>query len=398
MAEALPTLLLVDDQPTVRKLLEVYVRGRFQVVGQASNGHEAIRIALEARPELVLMDLDMPAMGGIEATRRLRTEVPEMSIVIASGQSDTDSLRQAMAAGAREYLIKPFDKDEVLACLDRIVGENRQRRQALEVAAGRDEPVPGAGTWCFLGAGGGDGRTTAVLGMAAELRTLGHTVVVVDLDPLFGDVAFYLGLEEGPPDLAELLEQEHFLEAEVIARHLKTHSSGIQVLAWPTRPGRLLEVDMARVAPLLEVLESMVDYVLVDMTLGLTEAGVSLLDRSRFVFPVAAMQPNQLKNLKVMHGILSMLGYPATKLRPILTRTSEEAAAAWIDTVQIDIARVLPADARAAEEAVRRGLPVTMAAPGSPLGQALREFLAPLLHLPPPAEAAPRSLLARLLG
>lgn len=392
----LPTVLLVDDEPSVRKLVAMLLRDRYKVVGEASNGHECLQLVADTHPDLVLMDLDMPVLGGLEATQKILASHPSTSVVMASGQSDIKSLKKAMAAGAREYLIKPFDQVELLECLDRIIAAATAREAATQM----EEKAPGAGTWTFLGAGTGEGRTTLVIGLAADLIRRGHSVCILDADLLFGDVAFYLGVDATSPDLLDLFASEQYLEAAVIEKHLKTHESGIQILTGSSNPAGLLDLDYTQVPPLAQALEDLFDYVLVDVPFGVDEALVGTLDHSRFVFPVASMQPSQLKNLKVMYGILGKLGYSASKLRPVLTGSEEKAARAWIERVQINVARVFPSDPDSANEAIRRGQPVTVAAPQGPLALAICDFIAPLLRIPrtPAKPAEEKSLLSRLLG
>lgn len=396
----LPTIVLVDDEPAARKLTSAFLKGRYKVIGEAANGYEGVQLVEDLRPQVLLMDLEMPVMGGLEATGKILSAHPETKIVIASGRSDIKSLKQAMAAGAREYLIKPYDKTELLECLDRIVAEAEAREAAMEAAQQRDERVPGAGTWTFLGAGTGDGRTTLLLGLGSELVSLGHSVCIVDLDLLFGDVAFYLGMDVRPPTLLDLFGTERYLERSVIDKHIKRHESGLHMLTGSSNPAGLLDLDYTRVAPLTESLETFYDYVLVDTPFGLSESLIGVLDQSRFLFPVASMEPSQLKNLKIIHAILGKLGYSPTKLRPLLTGSRVESARQWIERVRIDVARVFPSDAASANEAIRRGQPVTRVAPQGPLGLSIREFLAPLLRIPRPqqSDVADKSILERLLG
>lgn len=396
MSDTRPTVVLIDDQPTIRRLLKVYLKQGFQVLAEGSNGLDAIRLVEEHRPDFVIMDLDMPVMGGLEATEQIHRAHPQIPVVIASANSDIDSLRKAMSRGAREYLIKPFDREEVLACLERLCEHLGQRAEAREEESAG---APASGTWCFLGTGGEDGRTTFLLGIADQLKRLGHSVVVVDLELLFGDVAFYLGLDSEGRDLHGLLQQERFLEATVMEKFLLEHETGIRVLTGPTAPDKICEIEGDRLPDLVQGLESFFDYVLVDLPFSLEEDRVAILDRSRLVLPLSSMQPNKLKNLKLLHGILRRLGYSSTKLRPILTRTHKEEAAHWIERVQIDVARLLPPDADSARKAIQSGQPVTRAAPNSALTVAIREFLAPILKLPPEEiQPEPPGLLARLLG
>ena len=109
-------ILLADDhrffRNGVRVLLET-VAG-FEVVAETSNGEETVKAALEHKPDLILMDLQMPDMNGIETTRRIVRELPAIGIIIVTMFEDTDSVISAMRAGARGYILKDADEDELI--------------------------------------------------------------------------------------------------------------------------------------------------------------------------------------------------------------------------------------------------------------------------------------------
>jgi DNA-binding NarL/FixJ family response regulator len=117
-----PRLLLVDDHRLLRQGLRRAVEDAgFDVVGEAGDGEEAVRLAVELRPELVLMDLTMPVMDGIEATRRLRRSVPEARVVILTMHGEEDTVDRALRAGAVAYLLKDCSIDQVAATLRAVV-------------------------------------------------------------------------------------------------------------------------------------------------------------------------------------------------------------------------------------------------------------------------------------
>jgi DNA-binding NarL/FixJ family response regulator len=112
-------VLVVDDHPMYRDglTLTLDATADFEVVGEAGDGETAIALALRERPDLVIMDLRMPGMSGIEATRRIVAADPEIRVVVVSMLEDDDSIFSAMRAGARGYLLKGADRDELLTAL-----------------------------------------------------------------------------------------------------------------------------------------------------------------------------------------------------------------------------------------------------------------------------------------
>lgn len=109
-------LLIVDDQAAVRDGLAVMLDldPDITVVGTASNGQEALAAVAELTPEVVLMDLNMPVMGGAEATGRLRASNPELPVVVLTTFDDDESILAALRAGARGYLTKDADRGTII--------------------------------------------------------------------------------------------------------------------------------------------------------------------------------------------------------------------------------------------------------------------------------------------
>lgn len=115
-------VLIVDDFPetqeNVRKLLQF--ESDVEVIGKVGTGEEAIKMAQEYIPDIIMMDINMPNIDGITASREISKLVPHSQIIIMSVQSDADYLRRAMLAGARDYLTKPFGGDELVASIRRV--------------------------------------------------------------------------------------------------------------------------------------------------------------------------------------------------------------------------------------------------------------------------------------
>jgi DNA-binding NarL/FixJ family response regulator len=111
-------VLIVDDHPVVRDGLGALLRTLgVDVVGLAADGESALREAQLTRPDVVLMDVRMPGMGGVEATRQMRTTVPDAVVVMLTMYDDDATVFTAMRAGARGYLLKGATQEEIHAAI-----------------------------------------------------------------------------------------------------------------------------------------------------------------------------------------------------------------------------------------------------------------------------------------
>lgn len=114
-------ILIADDHPLFRDGLRSLLTAQgHEVVGEAHNGHEAVELARTLRPELVLMDVSMPELDGIGATRQITADVPDVKVVILTASDQDETLFEAIKAGAQGYLQKNLEAEDFFALLDRV--------------------------------------------------------------------------------------------------------------------------------------------------------------------------------------------------------------------------------------------------------------------------------------
>ncbi|MGI5208040.1 response regulator [Spirillospora sp. CA-108201] len=137
-------ILVVDDQTVVREglVLLLELLPGIEVAGACGDGEQAVAMVADLRPDVVLMDLRMPRMDGVEATRRIRARHPDVGIVVLTTYADDESIFAALRAGARGYLTKDADADEIARAVAAVRGGASgldpavQRRLVEAVAAG----------------------------------------------------------------------------------------------------------------------------------------------------------------------------------------------------------------------------------------------------------------------
>ncbi|MFC4048643.1 response regulator [Actinomadura syzygii] len=119
-----PRVLLADDHPVYRDGLRLMLEstGEVEVVGTAPDGAVAVEMAGRLHPDVVVMDLQMPRLGGVDATRRILAARPETGVLVLTMHEDDESVFAAMLAGARGYLVKGADQDEIMRAVSAVAG------------------------------------------------------------------------------------------------------------------------------------------------------------------------------------------------------------------------------------------------------------------------------------
>jgi DNA-binding NarL/FixJ family response regulator len=121
----MPRLLIVDDHAFIRRGVQAILQSfpEWELCGEAGDGDEAVRLAEQLKPEVILMDVTMPGLNGIEATRVIRKAQPKVKIVLLTLHESTEILRNGFRAGARGYLLKGDAEQELLKALRIVVAD-----------------------------------------------------------------------------------------------------------------------------------------------------------------------------------------------------------------------------------------------------------------------------------
>lgn len=257
--------VLVVDEPSVREDIKrlLYFEDDIRVIGEANDGQEAVRLAERLRPDIVLLEVDIPKLDGIAAAEAITERLPEAGIIISGSSTEPECLRRAMAAGAREYLTKPLSCSELSEAIHR-VHRLVSRRLAPEGGSVSRPPREARGKVIALfSLKGGVGRTTIgcnlAIGLARETR---KKVALVDLDLFGGDVAMMMNIDV-KGTLADLVNEEA-LDPALVDSYLVPHIAGVRVLPVQANPCGGDDLPADRVRELLVLLKEGYDFVVVD--------------------------------------------------------------------------------------------------------------------------------------
>ncbi|HXI45913.1 MAG TPA: response regulator [Candidatus Acidoferrales bacterium] len=362
-------VLIVDDIPETRDHLSKLLgfETDVEVVGTAPGGLEAIEQALALKPDVVLMDINMPGMDGITATERLATDVPSAAVVMMSVQGEADYLRRSMLAGAREFLVKPFSADELTASIRQVWSREKDKVARYAVPAAPAGPATGTrqdggpGTVLALfSPKGGVGRTTIAVNLAVAAATLGRRVALVDASFQFGDVGVLLNLNPRNKSIGDLANELAGGEAESLDTFMISHSSGVRVLLAPPKPEQAELIGPSSVRKVLQRLRQDHDLVIVDCPATFNEPTIAVLDESDLILTLLTLEITSVKNMRLFLEVAEQLGYAKDKIRLVLNRADSTLGIRVAD-VEHSIGRkvdhTIVSDGRSVVYALNRGVP-----------------------------------------
>ncbi len=314
-------VLIVDDieetRANIRKILSF--EGQIDIVGEASNGFEAIDMACKYKPDIILMDINMPEMDGIQATERISLKCPSAAVIVVSVQGESDYLRRAMLAGAKEFLIKPFSPDEIIQTIIDVYGRSQQRTAQVYAHQVMDKGFVQSPKIITVFSGkGGVGKSLISTNIAAGLNQRNKKVAIIDLDLMFGDVAalFNLKVKETIYHVVQELDR---LDAESLLPYLIQTKSGVRVLAAPVRPEQSELITGKHVEKILRLLKETHDYIIVDTPAQLTDP-VLALEQSNITLLVNTLNVPVLRHNRTVLEVMDTLNYPTDRVRLILNR------------------------------------------------------------------------------
>lgn len=120
-------ILVVDDAAFMRMMIRnILTKSGYDVVGEAENGAAAVALYQELRPDVVTMDITMPEMDGIEGVRRIRQIDPNANIIMVSAMGQQAMVMEAIQAGAKDFIVKPFQQERILQAIERVLARTGQ--------------------------------------------------------------------------------------------------------------------------------------------------------------------------------------------------------------------------------------------------------------------------------
>lgn len=388
-------VLIVDDIPetreNVRKLLAF--ESDIEVVGVAGTGRDAIQSSKELHPNIVLMDINMPDLDGISAVEAITQEAPMVQVIMMSVQSDQDYLRRSMLAGARDFLTKPFNTDELISTIRRVNQMGQQRAavmpQPMMTSAGPGggmgmavSAAPEGSVIVVFGPKGGIGTSVLVVNLAVAMQQQPDVkVAVVDASLQFGDVGVMLNLQMSR-SISDLSEAINDLDNDLVSTVISPHPSGIKVLLAPPRP-ELAELVLAdHLERIIAQMRTMFDYIIIDTPSVLNDLVLTALDLADRVLLLTTADIPSIRNTSLVFQVVEALGYPRAKIRLVLSRFDQKnpiTPKMIADNLKHEMAFQVPLDGITVSSSIRQGLPFVTEQRSKPIAQAVRKMAEQLI-------------------
>ena len=398
MSEKIKTLIL-DEVATTRDSLKKLIeyQAELEAVGLAGTGEEAIIQAKKLGPDIILMDANVRGGNGIDVIERLSVEAPAAAIILMSPQGTQEYLQRALLAGAKNYLIKPFDNTELVNMVRQVYKQQQRLRNILR-QGGPTSRQPGK-VISVISNKGGAGKTTIAVNLAVALAERpAARVGILDANLQFGDVATYLNLAPRASIVDAVVEKDTLDEA-ALETFMTPYNDRLSLLAAPARPEQAEAVTGGNMKAILSQMKKKYEYVGVDTATDLNEITLSVLDESDAIILLAGSDLPTLKNMKLCLEILQSLKYGDDKVHIVLNRAN---SAGGLSVQQVEKSlnlkfyATIPSDGKTVLPSINHGIPFVLANHHSAVAQTVFQLAQKLA--PPEVSAPPKRTAGKFLG
>jgi pilus assembly protein CpaE len=317
-----PECVVIDPDPASRAdSKRALTLAHFTVVGEAGYGIEAVTVANENTPDIFLISVEEPVARALQTMEALGDAVPDVPIVAYSDLADAASVRRAMVAGARDYLIKPLKPEDLSRAIYGVL-EQEEKRRLRSSSGERRETVAHGTIITIFGAKGGIGKTTISTNLATALvRGTGSTVTLVDMDTRFGDVAIMMdvAVEQSIADLARHVDE---MDRDTVRDYLVRHHSGVMILPAPLHPTEWRNVTPAQITKIIDLLAQTYDYVVIDTPGTFNEIVAATLEAASLILLVTSMDIASIKDTALALEMLQSASVSEDKVKLMINHST----------------------------------------------------------------------------
>ncbi|MDP9320723.1 MAG: response regulator [Chloroflexota bacterium] len=313
-------ILFVDDEGQIRKLVQTFLQRHGYIVTTATDGYEALLEVKRDRPHLMITDVSMPNLNGLELVKRLRAEAAtaRLPIIMLSAKKQANDVLAGYAQGADEYVAKPVELAVLAAKVELLL-------RRIKITEGSDPVAPTAGgqVCLFLHGKGGVGTTTLAVNSAIALASaMIYRVTLLDLSLEFPNTGLLMDVkpQRTLADLSDVRIED--MTDDLFDLFLAPHSSGVRLVVGADRPELAELVTVPAVHHALDRLRASSDYVIVDSAATFTQHTLAAIDAADVIFVVTSGHLASLKATTDVLVVLEKLGVPKGRALLVLNRTT----------------------------------------------------------------------------
>lgn len=355
-------IIIADDVEETRKLVKTLLSfdDRIDVIGEACNGKEAIDLSVSLKPDIVLMDINMPVIDGLKATESISIKAPKVVVIIMSVQKEQEYLRKAMLSGAKEYIIKPFDLNTSVNTIIEAYNKEQERKKYISINTSDKQQKKEAKIVSFFSTKGGSGKTTIAVNTAISIaKQTGKKVALLDLDLQFGDVSAMLDINP-KNSLDNLIEEISNLDREILDEYMINYNSIFKVLCAPKKPEYAEYINSTHIENILKILKEEYDYIVIDTPTNFSDTTLVALDNSDYIYLVTTMDLLSIKNVKLGFEVMDSLNYSDDKVKLVINKANQNYGIKYKDLVEVfekDVNITIPEDNKTIINSINKGYP-----------------------------------------
>jgi pilus assembly protein CpaE len=313
-------ILIADDIEETRKVIKKLFSidtNAFEVVGEAGNGEEVLKLIPTVKPDVILMDINMPILNGLETTEKITNEFPLIIVIIMSVQAESEYLKKAMFYGAKEYIIKPFSYDNLIDTI-KITYEKYKDRQ-VNLATKEQRRADGK-IVTFFSSKGGVGKSVLALNTSIALSKEGRKrILLIDMDLQFGDISILVN-QYNSKTILDAIDEGQIEGYENFKPYLYKYNENLDMLFAPGKPEASEYIVKETIEKIINTVRNNYDFILIDTGVNYNDNTLYILDISEKILVVSTMEIVALKNTKLGLKVMQSLGYDNSKVKLVINR------------------------------------------------------------------------------
>ncbi len=316
-----PEAVIIDPDLGARAdIKRVLMLAHFSVSAEAGYGIEAVSVGKDQAPDVLIVSVEEPVARALQVIEALGDALPDTPTIVYSSLADAASVRRAMVAGARDYLIKPIKPEDLARAIYGVLEQEERRRMR---ASGERPEAPARGSVVTVfGAKGGIGKTTISTNLATSLaRATNASVVLVDMDTRFGDVAIMMdvAVEQSIADLARRIDE---MDRDTVRDYLVRHHSGVMILPAPLHPTEWRNVTATQITKIIALLTQSYDYVIIDTPGTFNEIVAATLESASLILLITSMDIASIKDTALALEMLQSASVSEDKVKLMINHST----------------------------------------------------------------------------